>query len=179
MKKFIKSIFAAMLCAIIAIGTVGTTTAQAADNATIKVTYKKKSVNLKVTDTGVKKVSYKTLKKKWGKPSDTQKEKVAGYCDYAQYTWLKGDTNICFTDNYETPERSCYYIMISDKNASINGIKIGTKKDKAVEILEDMGATVEAEKTYISVVFNDRVSLSFGLEKGKVTNLGASMYVSD
>ena len=160
-----------LLCAIITITGVCTETAYAAEDTTVKVTFKKKSVS----EDGIERVNLKTLKKKWGKPSDTYE-----YYGTYGYTWKKGKTEITYKDDTNTPERSALIINIEDKNGSINGVKVGMTKAKAKKIFKKMGCEVSiSENIYMTATLNDRISFSCTLENGKVVNVGAAIYAED
>lgn len=171
MKNLLKSIIAAMLVAVIAISGISTETAQAASNPVIKVTYNKKTVKFTLTDTGVKEVKYKSLKKKWGKPSETSKSD-----GLVSYTWKKGDTNILYADMDNGWTN--YSINIYDKNAALCGIKVGMKAEKAEKILEKLGVEIERESNNIFAKYADgRCNVTVGLEKGKVIQINAVLYI--
>lgn len=178
MKKLLKSIIAAMLVAIIAISALGTETAQAASNPVIKVTYNKKTVKFTLTDTGVKKVSYKTLKKNWGKPTRTDKDEQYG--QYAQYTWEKGKSTFTFTEHYDNPARDNYNIMICDKKTTVCGIKIGMKADKAEKILKKIGGTFEKLENYMYTTYNNGlVKIDCNINNGKISGINVTIYVGE
>ena len=63
MKKKLTTILAMLLCAIITITGVCTETAYAAEDTTIKLTFKKKSVTYSVKENGIERVNLKSLKK--------------------------------------------------------------------------------------------------------------------
>lgn len=174
MKKLLKSIIAAMLVAIIAISGISTETAQAASNPVIKVTYNKKTVKFTLIDSGVKgvkEVKYNSLKKKWGKPSETSKDE---YCK--TYTWRKGDTWLFYGDSGD--KWTNYSINIYDKKTSLCGIKVGTKTDKAEKILENLGGEIEKSDNFVCAKYLDgRCTITYNFKNGKVTNMGAVLYV--
>ena len=143
MKKKLTTILAMLLCAIITITGVCAETAYAAEDTTIKLTFKKKSVTYSVKEDGIERVNLKSLKKKWGKPSDTYE-----YYGIYGYTWSKGKTNFTYEDNTTTPERSLFVINIGDKNGSISGIKVGMKKSKVKKILKEISNKVESSDEY-------------------------------
>ena len=172
MKKKLTTILAMLLCAIITITGVCTETAYAAEDTTVKVTFKKKSVTYSVSEDGIERVNLKTLKKKWGKPSDTY--------EYYGYTWKKGKTELTYKDDTNTPERSALIVSIEDKNGSINGVKVGMTKAKAKKIFKKMGCEVSiSENICMTATLNDRISFSCTLENGKVVNVGAALYAED
>lgn len=175
MKKKLTTILAMLLCAIITITGVCTETAYAAEDTTIKVTFKKKSVTYSVSEDGIERVNLKTLKKKWGKPSDTYE-----YYGTYGYTWKKGKTEITYKDDTNTPERSALIVSIEDKNGSLCGVKVGMTKAKAKKIFKKMGCEVSIhENIYMTATLNDRIIFSCTLENGKVVNVGAALYAED
>lgn len=177
MKKLFKSIVAAMLCAVIAVTALGTETAQAAETPVIKITFNKKSVNLKVADTGVKETKYKTLKKKLGKATTINKEgsEDADYY-YITYTWKKGKSQ--FSYNRESFSSGNYYgVRIQDKNVSICGTTKGTKADKAKKAFEKAGAaTVNKDKNFINADFGEGSNIQCTLKNGKIIEIYATLY---
>lgn len=175
MKKKLTTILAMLLCAIITITGVCTETAYAAEDTTIKVTFKKKSVTYSVSEDGIERVNLTTLKKKWGKPSDTYE-----YYGTYGYTWKKGKTEITYKDDTNTPERSALIVSIGDKNGSLCGVKVGMTKAKAKKIFKKMGCEVSIhENLILSATLNDRISFSCTLENGKVTHISTAMYAED
>lgn len=177
MKKKLTTILAMLLCAIITITGVYTETAYAAEDTTIKLTFKKKSVTYSVKENGIERVNLKSLKKKWGKPSDTYE-----YYGIYGYTWSKGKTNFTYEDNTTTPERSLFVINIGDKNGSISGIKVGMKKSKVKKILKKISNKVESSDEYGTInasIVDERVSISCQIKNGKVTHIYCEAYAED
>ncbi len=78
MKKQSKSILTLILCAVLAITSItffGSDAAYAAEKTPFTITFKGKTVKLdkdfnNSIENGIKKISYKSLKKKWGKASE-------------------------------------------------------------------------------------------------------------
>ena len=130
MKKLFRTMIAAILCAAIAIASIGTDTAYAAGKVPLKVTFNKKSVTLsKDINESIKKVSLKILKKKWGKPKKKTND------GYTTYTWKKGKTSI----RYSAGKFSDIDINIEDRNGEMFGLKIGMTKDAALKRTEKLG----------------------------------------
>lgn len=137
MKTLSKRIITAILCAVIAITGIGSSTAYAAGKKLpLKVTFNGTSVNLlkdmKKDDYASEKVE--TIEKKWGKPS--KKEAVDDA--YIEYTWKKGKTTIGFTLNTEHNSLFMYHIDIKDKNGALCGLKVGMKKEMVLKKMQKM-----------------------------------------
>lgn len=76
------------------------------------------------------------IESKWGK-----KTRLAeGYEEYAgeAYVWEKGKTFISIREYKESEGGGLGYVMlaVSDKNASVAGVKVGMKKSRAVKKLQ-------------------------------------------
>lgn len=138
-KKTMKSIFALILGAFIAISAVNPETAYAAGKKmSLNVGFKGKTVNLiKDINNGERnEITIASLKKKWGKPK--VKKSDDGY--FVFYTWKKGKTKIEVGDAVVEAGKKNYSgyvgsisISIKDKNGSLWGVKVGMSKADAMK----------------------------------------------
>lgn len=176
MKKKLTTILAMFLCAIMTLTAISPATAYAAENTTLKVTYKKKTVTFTMNENGdsIERVKLKTLKKKWNEPTKTEKGEYT-----AVYEWKKGDTHIRYVDNYYIPNRSCIDAYSSDKNLSICGLKVGLKESKVKKIMKKLGGEKDSYGNYGASLGDGRIMISCTLEKGKVTFVNCTLYVED
>lgn len=172
MKKKLTTILAIILCAIITVTAISPATAYAAEKTPVKATFKGKTVTLTKDINAKSTVKVKTLKKKWGKPKKDVYENTDLNTKYKMttYRWEKGDTGI----EYNLPEKDvggntkCIWIGSSDKNLTILGIKVGMKKEKAQEILEDLGGETYGASSEINTT---GIWLSCTYTGGKVSNI--------
>lgn len=180
MKKKITTIIAMLLCAILTITAISTDTAYAADkNIPVKVTFKKKTITLKVNTEkgGIDRVKLSTLKKKWGKPDSNKDEFMA------EYVWKKGESEIKYVDVYEAPHSSQIYITAYDKNTSVSGIKVGMSKTKAKKLLKKLGK-VEAQQNgdgsldmlFVHILDDGSAYINCYFENDKVSGIQAGLY---
>lgn len=139
-KRMLKVTLAVALCTIIAVygaSPGAETTCAAETKPALSVNYCGKTVKL-IKDIYGKEVRVKVeaMEKKWGKPNKKEKAYANDYEFW--YTWKKGKTSIV-VDNFtggDPGNAGGIHIDIKDKNASICGIKVGMKKQKALKKLE-------------------------------------------
>lgn len=194
MKKLTKSIITSILCAVIAItgiATVNTTTAYAAsDKVPVKVTFKGKTLTLtKDLNKELKRPKVKTLKKKWGKPTE-QQECYDEYTDETLktanfYSWGKGKSAIYYNVQLHKlslggSARTHIQIYSEDKNIKINGIKVGMSQKKARKILKSFGLKTENYTDSSDQIISDGGSIACMYEDGKVSQIVATIeYLED
>lgn len=143
LKRILKAMFAVALCAAIAVSGIATRA------ATSYAAEKKQPLSVNYCGTTVKlvkdlygsfgtenSVKLTTVERKWGKPN--KKEQPYANNDELWYTWKKGKTKISINNytGYGLGYAGGIQIQIKDKNASIYGVKVGMKKEKALKKLE-------------------------------------------
>lgn len=139
MKRIIKVMIAAALCAVIVLSgaSQGAGVSYAAEKKpSLSVNFCGKTVKLIKDIYGQEdRVKVATMEKKWGKPN--KKEKAYANNSEFFFTWRKGNSSI-LVNNFtggDPGNVGGIHIEIKDKNASICGIKVGMKKQKALEKL--------------------------------------------
>lgn len=188
-KNTIRRIATLVLCIVIALTASNLQTASAAtEKLPLKVTFNGK--NGKKTVTIVKDlnkdhdgIKIKTLKSKWGKPS-----KEENYGTNTEYTWKKGKTSVTVNNGPGTDYVWGLSVQIKDKNASLFGVTVGMKKNKAVKKLEKgMGtkANVESPETAEILGYDEVITvphpnggpstIMLGLNNGKVVSVTFGM----
>lgn len=130
MKKLLRSILTIALCAVLAITAAGTETAYAASKKMpAKVTLDEETVTFsKDIKKGLKKISIKSVEKKWGEATETGDN---------YYCWKSGTSFIeCFTY-----KKNVQYIQVyvQDENSSMFGITCGMTEKTALKKLKKYG----------------------------------------
>lgn len=199
MKQKIKSMIALTLCAMIVIAGIistGTDAAYAASKTPLKVTFKKKTVTLmKDINKAPTRPKVKTLTEKWGIPKkETWNENPENKAmeTAKRYTWKKGKTTILYhIQKYKDPmwisAHSYIEIKSADKNLTVLGVKVGTKKETAKKVLEKLGGETNETGSYTELHLNygseDFTSEDFGpvlrvgfeYKNGKVSSISVEI----
>lgn len=183
MKKRSKSILAFILCAVLAI--TGITFADfgmayAAEKVPFTITFKGKTVKLdkdfnNSIENGIKKISYKSLKKKWGKASEAP--------DYegSPSFWAKDKSSVIYYKGENKDSGSTLQFELYSKNSGICGIKIGAKKTAVLKKLKkivDRKYIFREDTDYVTIGCEDKegnfsgmVNVVFGFSKGKLISI--------
>lgn len=139
-KRILKVMLVVALCTIIAVpgaSPVTETTYAAETKPSLSVNFRGKTVELIKDIYGKEeRIKVDAMEKKWGKPN--KKEKAYANDSEFWYTWKKGKTTITvnnFTGG-DPGNVGAIQINIKDKNASMCGVKVGIKKQKALKKLE-------------------------------------------
>lgn len=171
MKRKVTTILAMLLCAILTVTSICTDTAYAADNTVpLKIGFKGKTITFSDDATErIKEVNLKTMKKKWGKP------KVEKHDDYTTYTWKKGKTTIYYME--DSFQFTNIHMDTTDKNATLCGMKVGMKQNKAKKIMKKLGA--ESYKSGMSATLPSGTMISCSFKNGKVSSLYCTAYVGE
>lgn len=134
-KRILKVMLVVALCTIIAVpgaSPVTETTYAAETKPSLSVNFRGKTVELIKDIYGKEeRIKVDAMEKKWGKPN--KKEKAYANDSEFWYTWKKGKTTITvnnFTGG-DPGNVGAIQINIKDKNASMCGVKVGMKKQKA------------------------------------------------
>lgn len=198
MKTILKSMTAAVLCAVIMIAGISTESGRAfaaGKKEPFKVGFKNTVVSLikDVNHEGARgdTPTIKKLEEKWGKPSKKKQNSTK------VYTWEKGETTISVTD-YDAVKGhvGSIHINIGDKNGSLCGVKVGMKTADALKKMEKAfgkkrvvlckegqyavpddndGYVAEGEPTgdkeFISVYAGPYMPIGISLKNGKVSSI--------
>ena len=183
MKKQSKSILTLILCAVLAITSItffGSDTAYAAEKTPFTIAFKGKTVKLdkdfnNSIENGIKKISYKSLKKKWGKASEAT--------DYegSPFFWIKDTSSVIYYEGETKNSGSALQFELYSKNSGICGIKIGAKKAAVLKKLKkivDQKYIYREDTDYVMVGCEDKkgnytgmVNIVFGFSEGKLISI--------
>ena len=183
MIKRSESILILILCAVLAITGItffGFDTAYAAEKTPFTITFKGKSVKLdkdfnNSIENGIKKISYKSLKKKWGKASEAT--------DYegSPFFWIKDTSSVIYYEGETKNSGSALQFELYSKNSGICGIKIGAKKAAVLKKLKkivDQKYIYREDTDYVMVGCEDKkgnytgmVNIVFGFSEGKLISI--------
>lgn len=169
--KRILSIFMA-LCVIAGLVLGIQTEVSAKTKKTVKLTFNGKSITLD-TDRGQKnRQEPKTLSEvenKLGKKTRKGTEKDGGYGE--TYVWKKGKTKIVISEDVGGNGLGYASIEINDKNGSMDGLKVGMSKDKAVKKLKNAYGSKHVQVSKNSLFVDNTVVFSVDFKNGKVSSI--------
>ena len=170
-KKRILSIFMA-LCVIAGLVLGAQTEVSAKTKKTVKVTFNGKSITLD-TDRGQKaRKEPKTLsavENKLGKKSRMATDDDGVYGN--AYVWEKGKTTIAISEDEANNGLGGISITIKDKNGSIDGLKVGMTKAKAVKKLKNAYGSTHVQVSKNSIYVDNTVMFGIELKNGKVSEI--------
>lgn len=139
-KRMLKVMLTIALCAIMVTSGIGAwpvTSYAAGTKQPLSVNFCGTTVKLirDLNDWSANPVKFKTVEKKWGKPTKKEQAYDKGMWFY---TWKKGKSSITINNfsGLALGDVGGIEIEIKDKNASIYGVKVGMKKATALKKLE-------------------------------------------